>query len=394
MDIGSTRVRAVVVENDCSGSAPRIVGAGAVPARGIRRGAVTDADDVTDCIARAVDEAESQSGLKVHTAAVGLSGTHLAGVTGRGVVALSARLVRRRDVEYALAQAREAVPRGGEVLHELVQGFTVDMTGPVSDPVGMRGLRLEAEVHFITCAPNTIETITRCTARAGLDTDDIVAQALASAEEGLREEEKQKGAALLDIGGGTTDWAVYSGGRARRIGAVKVGGMHVTRDLAVGLQTGEAAAEELKKACGCGLRRRTASWDTIRVPSRVRGGCPGEVSERLLCRVVEMRVRELLGLIASGMEQVQPPGVVRAVVLTGGCSAMKGLPEVARAVLGVPVRLGRVSGKPGLDGGLSVALYRMRSTRRGRGGGQRAGLMSGAASRVNGWLGELLGQQT
>ncbi len=402
LDIGSTEVRAVICE--CAGGTPgiRVIGSGRAAASGVLRGVVTDLGEATGAVIRALEEAETEAGLDVERVALGVAGTHVAGTTARGVMALGRRRVRRCDVERALRLARESLGRGRDLLHEFPQRFVVGNGEPVSDPVGMSGVRLEAEVHFVTGAAGAMENLTRCVSRAGVEVDRLVVQVLAVAEEVLDEQEKEQGALLMDIGGAATDWAVLCGGTARRVGTVPVGGRHVTRDLATGLGTGEDTAEELKRTRVSISPGRALRKDHVRVASRARaqarasapGGQYRDIPGEVLCEIVELRMRELLELVARGVEQEQMSGEVRSVVLTGGGSLLDGLCQLASAVLGVPARLGSGPGLRGreLAAGIGVARYGLSGSGGRRGRAFRGGrTVSGAACRIGGWLGELMG---
>ena len=377
LDIGSTEVRAVICE--CTGGSPgiRVLGSGRAAASGVLRGVVTDLGEATGAVTRALEEAETEAGLEVERVMLGVAGAR----------------VRRRDVDRALRLARESVGRGQDLLHELPQRFVVGDGEPVPDPVGMSGVRLEVEVHFVTGTAGAMENLTRCVSRAGVEVDRLVVQILAAAEDVLDEQEKEQGALLMDIGGTATDWAVLCGGTARRVGTVPVGGTHVTRDLAIGLGTGQATAEGLKRARVSISPDRAPRKDPVRVAARAHGqyrDIPGEV----LCEIVELRMRELLEFVARGVEQEQMSGEVRSVVLTGGGSLLDGLCQLASAVLGVPARLGSGPGPAGpeLAAGIGVIRYGLNGPGGGRGRTCRSGAaLSGAACRIGSWLGELMG---
>jgi len=339
LDIGTTKVCVIVAAPN--GDSIDIIGIGTHPSRGLRKGVVVDIDATVDSIRKAVDEAEMMAGCEISSVYAGIAGGHIQAHNEIGMIAIKDREVRLADVKRVIEQAQAiAIPADREVIHVIPQEFIIDDQDGIREPLGMSGVRLEAKIHIVTAAVTSAQNIVKCANKAGLNVMDIVLEPLASAEACLAEDERDLGVCLIDIGGGTTDVAVYSEGSIKHTSVLGLGGAHVSNDIAVGLRTPFEEAERVKKKFGVAAARFLGSDDVISVPS-VGGRRPREVSRKLLCEIIEPRVDEILSLarqslVKEGLEDRIPSGVV----LTGGCSALEGVPDLAEEIFETPVRIG------------------------------------------------------
>ena len=381
-----------------AGGGIEVIGVGTAPSRGLRRGTVVNIDFTVEAIKQAVSDAEQMAGVEVAGVYAGVAGGHIRGLNSRGVVAVSNRdrEVAEQDVDRVVDAARAInLPQDREIIHVLPQTFVVDDQDGVREPVGMSGVRLEVECHIVTGAITSVQNVVRSVNRAGLTVHDIVLEPLASAEAVLSADEQELGVLLVEIGGGTTNVALFREGAIWHTAILPLGGDHITNDIAVGLRTPLAEAEELKKRYGCALTGRVPAQETVDVPS-VGGRKPRELSRQVLSEIIQPRVEEIFRLVAkdltkAGFEDAATAGLV----VTGGTSILEGVPEVAEAVFALPVR----RGMPGDVGGLSdvvrspihstavgLALYGMRHAPRAS---QTTGEMSvtAALKRTVAWLG-------
>ncbi len=337
LDIGTTKICALVGErvgqNDVN-----VRGVGISESKGLRKGMVVNLESTVDSIGRAVEEAERASGVEITNVYAGIAGGHIKGTDSRGVIVSSGGEIRNRDVERAIDAAKAiALPMDREVIHALPQEFVVDDHGEVKDPVGMPGSRLEVRVHIVTGAVASAQNIINCVNRAGFEVEDIILQPLASARAVLSEDERHVGVVLIDIGGGTTDIIVLNRGAVRHTQVLALGGYHLTNDLAIGLRTSTACAEELKKTYGCALRKLVSRKRLIQVK-----GVRNEVSQDFLCEIIEMRTEEILTLAYQEVKKTGfCPLLGAGVVLTGGTSLLPGIKEMAEAIFDMPVRMGK-----------------------------------------------------
>jgi cell division protein FtsA len=375
-----------------------VVGVGSAPSRGLRRGVVVNIDFTVEAIKQAVAEAEQMAGVEVAGVYAGVAGGHIRGLNSRGVVAVSGRdrEVAEQDVDRVVDAARAInLPQDREIIHVLPQTFVVDDQDGVREPIGMSGVRLEVECHIVTGAITSVQNVVRSVNRAGLTVYDIVLESLASAEAVLSADEKELGVLLVELGGGTTNVALFREGAIWHTAILPLGGDHITNDIAVGLRTPVGEAEELKKRYGCALTARVPAQETVDVPS-VGGRKPRELSRQVLSEIIQPRVEEIFRLVAkdlakAGFEDAATSGIV----VTGGTSILEGVPEVAEAVFALPVR----RGMPGDVGGLSdmvrspihstavgLALYGSRPTpRQTNGSGDTS--IGATFKRAVGWLG-------
>jgi len=351
LDIGTTKITAVIAEPDEDGSRIRIVGVGTAPSDGLKRGVVVNLEKTTRSIQYAVQEAERMSGRTIRGVYAGIAGDHIRGINSRGVIAVSRKdaEIRPHDVERVIEAAKAvAIPTDREILHVLPQEFIVDDQDGIRDPVGMSGVRLEAEVHIITGAAAACRNILRAAERAGLQVEELVLEPLASADAVLTQDERDLGVALLDIGGGTTDVAVFFEGSVRHTAVIGLGGSNVTNDLAIGLRTPVERAEQLKVQSGCALTSLVRPEEVVQVPSV--GERPDrEVSRHMLAMMIEPRIEEIFELAKKEVRKNHVSDLLGAgVVLTGGASSLEGMPELAEQVFDLPVRRGIPAGFSGL----------------------------------------------
>ncbi|HEY3065279.1 MAG TPA: cell division protein FtsA [Methylomirabilota bacterium] len=359
LDVGTTKICAVIAEPNALGGLD-VIGVGAAPSRGLRKGVVVNIDSTVEAIKQAVAEAEQMAGVEVSRVYAGVAGGHVRGVNSRGVVAISGkhREVSEIDVERVVEAARAInLPQDREVIHVLPQTFVVDDQDGVREPIGMSGVRLEAEVHIVTGAITSVQNVIRSVNRAGLSVQDVVLEPLASAESVLLDDEKELGVVLVDIGGGTTDVAVLREGAIWHTAILPIGGDHVTNDIAIGLRTPAADAEDLKKRYGCALTALVPAEEIVDVPS-VGGRKPRQLSRQVLSEIIQPRVEEMLSLVArdltrAGLKEAATAGIV----VTGGTSIMEGVPELAEAVFDLPVRRGIPDAVGGLTDVVKSPIY-------------------------------------
>lgn len=403
LDVGTTKICSVIAAPGAGGSLD-IVGVGTAPSRGLRRGVVVNIDSTVEAIKHAVAEAEQMAGVEVAGVYAGVAGGHIRGVNSRGVVAVSGkeREVSAADLERAVDAARAInLPPDREIIHVLPQTYIVDDQDGIREPIGMSGVRLEVEVHLVTGASTSVQNVVRSVNRAGLAVHDIVLEPLASAEAVLFPDEKELGVLVIDIGGGTTDVALFRDGAIWHTAILPLGGDHITNDVAIGLRTPVGDAEDLKKRYACALTALVPAEETMEVPS-VGGRKPRQLSRQVLSEIVQPRVEEILTLVARDLGKAGfQDAAIAGVVVTGGTSMMEGVLELAEAVFDQPVR----RGIPDAIGGLgdivrtpvystAVGLVRYGARRQTTGGsiaeGDGGGRMGRLSRRLASWLGEIL----
>jgi len=375
---------------------------GTAASRGLRKGVVVNIDSTVEAIKQAVAEAEQMAGVEVAAVYAGVAGGHIRGVNTRGVVAVSGkdREVSGADVARAVEAARAInLPQDREIIHVLPQTFLVDDQDGVREPIGMSGVRLEVETHIVTGAVTSVQNVVRSVNRAGLAVQDIVLEPLASAEAVLLADEKELGVVLVDIGGGTTDVALYREGAVWHTAILPLGGDHISNDIAVGLRTPAAAAEDLKRRHGCALTALVSAEETIDVPS-VGGRKARQLSRQILSEIIQPRVEEIFTLVARDLAKAGFRDAATAgVVVTGGTSILEGVPEVAERVFDLPVRRGipEVGGRlaeslksPVYATGVGLVLWGLAQQASGVGTvvGDR-GRISRLGRRLSGWFGDI-----
>ena len=356
LDIGTTKICAVVGE--ISGSDINIIGIGTHPSIGLRKGVVINIESTVESIKKAVEEAELMAGCEISSVYAGIAGGHITGFNSRGIVAIKGSEISQNDVERVIDAARAvAIPMDREVIHVLPQEFIVDDESGIQNPVGMAGVRLEAKIHIVTGAVASAHNLVKCANRSGLDVSDIVLESLASGEAVLTDEEKQLGTALLDLGGGTTDLAIFSGKNIKHTFVLALGGNNLTNDIAVGLRAPQTEAEKIKKKYGTCLTQDVGNDETIEVPG-LGGRKPRKLPRQILGEILEPRMEEIFELIhreifRAGMENIIPSGFV----LTGGTALLSEVTEVAESIFHLPTRLGKPQGIKGLVDVVNNPMY-------------------------------------
>jgi cell division protein FtsA len=357
LDIGTTKVCAIVGEIK-EGGRVDIIGIGSHPSRGLRKGVVVNIESTVESIKKAVEEAELMAGVEINAIYAGIAGGHIKSFNSRGVIAIKDREISKNDIARVIDAAKAvAIPMDREVLHVLPQEFTIDDQDGIKEPLGMSGVRLEAEVHIVTGAVTSAQNIIKSCNRAGLDVLDIVLEPLASSYSALSADEKELGVAVIDIGGGTTDIAIFLEGGIWHTAVLAIGGNHLTNDIAVGLRTPAAEAEKIKKKYGCSLTNLVRDDETIEVPS-VGGRPPRVLSRQVLSEIIEPRVEEIFGLV---LKEIRKTGfderIASGVVITGGTSIMDGMPESAEKVMELPARRGLPMNIGGLVDVVNSPMY-------------------------------------
>ncbi|MFT4531913.1 MAG: cell division protein FtsA [Gammaproteobacteria bacterium] len=357
LDIGTSKIVAIVGEVDADGNI-EVVGLGSSPSRGLKKGVVVNIESTVHSIRRAVEEAELMAGCTIHSVYAGIAGSHIHSMNSNGIVAVRDREVTATDIERVIDAAQAvAIPQDQSILHVLPQEYVVDNQEGIKEPVGMSGVRLEAKVHLVTGSVNAIQNIERCVQRCNLETDDIILEQLASSYAVLTDDERELGVCMVDIGGGTTDIAIFTDGSIRHTAVIPIAGDQVTNDIAMALRTPTQHAEKIKMKYACALTQLAKADETIKVPS-VGERPPRDLSRQALAEVVEPRYDELFTLIQaelrrSGFEDLVAAGIV----LTGGTAKMEGVVELAEEIFHMPVRLAKPYGVTGLSDIVNNPIY-------------------------------------
>jgi cell division protein FtsA len=395
LDIGTSKVVALVGEIGLDG-AIEVVGLGSHPSRGLKKGVVVNIESTVQSIQRAVEEAELMAGCEIHSVYTGIAGSHVRSLNSHGIVAIRDKEVTEADRLKVIDAARAvAIPADQKILHVLPQEYIIDSQEGIRDPIGMSGVRLEARVHIVTGADSAAQNIIKCVERCGLQVEDIVLEQLASSYAVLTDDEKDLGVCIVDVGGGTTDIAVFSHGAIRHTAVIPIAGDQVTNDIAVSMRTPTQYAEDIKIRYACALSQLANPDETIEVPS-VGDRPPRRLARQTLAEVVQPRYEELYTLIRdelrrSGFEEVIAAGLV----LTGGSAKMEGAVELAEEVFHMPVRLGAPQHVKGLSDvvsnpihatGVGLLLYGRESMEMQFGGGPLTGSVKTAVSRMRQWF--------
>ncbi len=357
LDIGTSKVVAIVGEITPEGEI-EIIGLGSHPSRGLKKGVVINIESTVQSIQRAIEEAELMAGCQINSVYAGIAGSHIKSINSHGIVAIKDREVSEMDLDRVIDAARAvAIPADQRILHILPQEFIIDEQEGIREPIGMSGVRLEAKVHLVTGAVGAAQNIIKCVRRCGLDVDDIILEQLASSYSVLTEDEKELGVCLVDIGGGTTDIAVFSEGAIKHTAVIPIAGDQVTNDIAVALRTPTQYADEIKIKYACALRQLANAEETIEVPS-VGDRPPRKLSRQTLAEVVEPRYDELLSLVLSELRKSGFEGIIAAgIVMTGGSSKMEGVIDLAEEIFHMPVRLGSPQYVSGLSDVVSNPIH-------------------------------------
>ncbi len=399
LDIGTTKVCAIIGQlNEYEGL--DIIGVGVSPSRGLRKGVVVNIESTVNSVATAVEKAELMAGIEVKSVYSGIAGGHIEGINSRGVVAVSSRSkeITQLEVERVIDAAKAlALPMEREVIHVIPQEFVVDSQEGIKDPIGMSGVRLEAEVHIVTGAVASAQNIVKSVNRAGYAVNDIVLEPLASALSTLKDDEKELGVVLIDIGGGTTDVLVYLNGSIWHTNVIAMGGNHVTSDISIGLRTPVNAAEDIKKEWGVAVSELVEPDEMIEVPN-VGGRNPTRIPRQILAEIIQPRMEEIFFLVKSDLEKKDFKDVLSGgVVLTGGASLLEGTDKVAENVFEMPVRVGAPSNVGGLveeisspefSTGVGLVQYGLKARPESFMENRGAGLFANVKKRMGNWLGE------
>src|SRR6476661_9202956 len=395
LDIGTSKVVALVGEVGLDGSI-EVLGIGSQPSRGLKKGVVVNIESTVQSIQRAVEEAELMAGCEIHSVYAGIAGSHVRSLNSHGIVAIRNKEVTSEDVDRVIDAARAvAIPADQKILHILPQEFLIDSQEGIRDPIGMAGVRLEAKVHIVTGAESAAQNIVKCVQRCGLTVEDVVLEQLASSYAVLTDDEKELGVCLVDMGGGTTDIAIFCGGAIQHTAVIPIAGDQVTNDIAVSLRTPLPYAEEIKIKYACALSQLANPDETIEVPS-VGDRPPRRLARQTLAEVVEPRYEELYQLIRdelrrSGFEEMIAAGVV----LTGGSAKMEGAIELAEEVFHMPVRLGVPQFIDGLSDvvrnpihatGVGLLLYSKQAMQAKAEAAQAKNGFSGTLDKMKGWF--------
>jgi cell division protein FtsA len=349
LDIGTSKVAALVASLGADG-ALEILGMGSHASKGLKKGVVVNIEDTVTAIQRALEEAELMADCKIASAYAGIAGSHIKSFNSTGMVAVKDREVSMQDVERAIDTAKAVnIPTDQQILHVLRQEFIIDGQEDVREPLGMSGVRLEVKVHIVTGAVSAAQNIVKCVRRCGLEVNDLILQPLASSRAVLSEDEKDLGVCLIDVGGGTTDLAIFTHGAIRHTAVIPIAGDQITNDIAMALRTPTPEAEQIKIRHGVALRQLADANEMIEVPG-IGDRAPRTMSRQTLAEVIEPRVDELYQLVQkvlhdSGFEDLLSSGIV----LTGGSSVMQGMVELGEEIFHMPVRIG----VPRYSGGLA-----------------------------------------
>ena len=356
IDIGTSKVVCLVVESIDDGL--NVLGLGTHPSKGLKNGVVVDIESTVQAIQEATNKAELMSGIRVHQAYVGISGGSSNGLNSEGVVPIKDKKVKFSDVEKVITAAKaQAIPDGYKLLHILAREYAIDQQNGIKEPLGMAGVRLEAKVHLVSCDKNAAENISSCMRACGITVQDYVLEQLASSYSVLSDDEKRLGVCLIDLGGGTSDVAIFMDDSISHTVNIPVGGDHVTNDIARAIQTPTSQAEELKKKYGCASSSLTNEGDKISTPS-INGRSDKVFSRQALADVIEHRYAEIFQMIKqrlgiTDLSQLLPAGIV----LTGGASKIEGISQLGEEIFQVPVRVGKPKGLVGLTDILKNPVY-------------------------------------
>ena len=396
LDIGTSKVCAVIGEMTENGV--EIIGVGFHPSQGLRKGVVINIEGTVNSVKKAIEEAGLMAGCEIHSVFTSISGGHIKAFNSHGIVAVKNKEVTQRDLERVIDAARAvAIPMDRDVIHVLPQDYIIDDQDGIREPLGMSGVRLEAKVHIVTGAATSAQNIVKCCNRTGLNVAEMVLAPLAAAEAVLTDEERELGVVLIDVGGGTTDIAIYHDGAVKHTAVVGIGGNHVTNDIAAGLRTPFNDAERIKRRHGCARASMVNDDERVDVPS-VAGKGPSSVSRQILCEIIEPRLDEIFELVRkevakSGFEGALTSGIV----ITGGSMLLPGAVEMAERSFGLPVRLGLparvrglidIIGNPTYATGVGLVLHGMKRQERGVYRAREDKILSKVKHRMSDWLSE------
>ncbi|MGR8941862.1 MAG: cell division protein FtsA [Gammaproteobacteria bacterium] len=357
LDIGTTKVAAIVGEITSDGNI-EVIGIGQTGSRGLKKGVVVNLESTVNSIQRAIEEAELMAGCQIKSVFAGIAGSHIKSLNSHGIVAIRDKEVTQYDIDRVIDSARAvAIPADQKILHILPQEFVIDLQEGIKEAIGMSGIRLEAKVHMVTSSVSAQQNIIKCIRRCGLEVDDIVLEQLASCNAVLTEDEKELGVCLIDIGGGTTDIAVFVEGAIKHTAVIPIAGDQVTNDIAVALRTPTVNAEDIKRKYACALTQLANVEGAIDVPS-IGDRAPRKISMQNLAEIIEPRYEELLMLVQSELRRSGYEELIAAgIVLTGGSSKVTGLIELAEEIFHMPVRMGIPQNVTGLPEVVKNPIY-------------------------------------
>lgn len=357
IDIGTTKICTLVARAE-SADLLRILGVGIEPSLGIKKGTVVDMTTAAQSISRSIEKAERTSGLEITSALVSLAGSHVSSMNSKGVVGITGRKIDADDIARAVDAARAVnIPHNREIIHVIQRGFSVDGQEGIQKPLGFHGYRLEVETHIITAAQATVENLRQCVASSGVDVSQFVLNPLASGEVVLNDTERQMGAVVCDIGGGTTDMAIYIDGDVWHTSVLAVGGNHITSDIAHGLRLPISQAEEIKLQHGYALRSEVGAIESFTIKP-IGEEKLAQINRQELVNIIEARVEEIFSLVLQEIKRSGYDGLLPAgMVLTGGTSALPGIRQLATRVLGLPVRIAQPENLVGMTDRLESPAY-------------------------------------
>jgi cell division protein FtsA len=357
IDIGTSKVVTLVGKATADGKL-NVIGFGSHPSQGLKRGVVVNIESTVQSIQRSVEDAEHMAGCEIFSAYTGIAGSHIRGVNSHGIVAIRDREVSQSDIDRVLDAAKAiAIPADQKILHVLPQEFIIDNQDSIREPIGMSGVRLEAKVHIVTGAVSAAQNIVKCMKRCGLAASDIVLEQFASSQSILTDDEKELGVCIIDIGGGTSDIAIFTDGAIRHTAVIPIAGDQVTNDIAIALRAPTQNAEEIKIQQGCALQDLVDEKQTIEIPA-IGDKTGRQVPAKMLAEVIEARYEELFVLALSELRRSGLEDVISAgIVLTGGASKINGAQELAERVFKAPVRIGKPQNVTGLPDIIHNPIY-------------------------------------
>jgi cell division protein FtsA len=351
LDIGTKKVAAIIGEIT-EEKKVEIIGIGTVESRGLRKGIVVNLESTVDAVKKAQEEAELMAGVEIDAAFIGISGAHIKSFNSRGVIAVSGknREISREDIKRVIEQSKAvSIPPDREIIHIIPQEFVVDDQDGIKDPLGMSGIKLEVNVHIVTGAITSVQNLRTCVARAGIEIEQVVLNQIATSSSVLTHDEMELGVGLIDIGGGTTEVAIFERGSLWYTSVIPIGGDNFTNDIAVGLRTPIPDAEKIKKKYGCVSHPLVDEQETIEVPTVGRGKKPRVLSRQLLADIIHPRAEEIFRLVDNDIKRMgYEKSLNSGIVITGGTALLDGLEEVAEEIFDLPVRRGDPSGAGGL----------------------------------------------
>lgn len=397
LDVGTTKICAVVGEITHDGI--DIIGIGSHPSRGLRKGVIVNIEATIESMKKAVEEAELMAGCDILSVYASISGSHISGINSHSIVSVKGKLIGEKDIERVIDGASAVVmPMDREIIHVIPQEFIVDEQGGIKEPLGMAGNKFEANVHIITASVSCIQNVIKCANRCGLNVNDLVLSPLASSVACLSEDEKELGVVLVDIGGGTTDIVIYSGGSIVHSAVLPLGGNHITNDIAVGLRTPAQEAEKIKQKYGCALSSLIHKDEMIDVPS-VGGRKSRILSRQILAEIIEPRVEEIFDLVKQEIVRSRyEDSIASGVVITGGVSVLEGAPELAEQVLDFPVVRASPRGIGGLvdvvkspmySTGVGLVIYGQERRREDHMRDKNDGTLTRVRSKMKSWFEEI-----